>query len=116
MIKQKSKSKGVSSTLLNGYKKNYCLKLYPGKVIAMSPYRDYLVQKEKFQDLIREAEQDRLLQIAKLQKAGQWRLHRNLAAWIGIQMVKWGSRLQHYGSVSAAAASTSTAHTKYLTN
>ena len=116
MVKQKSKSKGVSSTFLNGYKKNYCLKLYPGKVIAMSMYMDYLVQKEKYQDLIREAEQDRLLQIAKLQKAGQWRLHRNLAAWIGIQMVKWGSRLQHYGSVSAAAASTSTAHTKYLTN
>jgi len=116
MFKQKSKSKGVSSTFLNGYKKNYCLKLYQGKVIAMSPYRDYLVQKEKLQDLIREAEQDRLLQIAKLQKAGQWRLHRNLAAWIGIQMIKWGSRLQHYGSVSAAAASTSTAHTEYLTN
>ena len=32
----------------------------------MSPYRDYLVQKEKYQDLIREAEQDRLRQIAKL--------------------------------------------------
>ncbi len=115
MVKQKSKRKGISSTFLNGYKKNYCLKLYPGKVIAMSMHMDYLVQKEKYQDLIREAEQDRLLQIAKLQQAGQRKLHRNLAAWIGIQMVKWGSRLQHYGSVSAAA-STSTAHTEYLTN
>jgi hypothetical protein len=70
---------------------------------------DYLVQKEKFQDLMREAEHERLLQIAKLQQASQRGLHRNLAAWVGIQLVKWGSRLQHYGSISPASA-----HTNYL--
>ncbi|MBE7470697.1 MAG: hypothetical protein DPW09_18005 [Anaerolineae bacterium] len=61
---------------------------------------DYLVQKEKYQDLIRAAEQDRLLQVVKQQNTSHGGLHRNLAAWIGLQLVKWGSKLQQYGSVS----------------
>jgi hypothetical protein len=71
-----------------------------------------IIQKERMQDLIREAEQDRLLQLAKLQKTGQPALHRNLAALIGVQMVTWGSKLQQYGSVSAAAPS-SAVQTKF---
>jgi hypothetical protein len=74
----------------------------------MSLQLDYLVQKEKFNDLMREAEQERLLLTIKLQNRGQRSLHRNLAAWVGVQMVKWGSRLQHYGSISPASA-----HTNY---
>jgi hypothetical protein len=74
----------------------------------MSLQMDYLVQKEKFNDLMQEAEQERLLQIAKLQQPDQRGLHRNLAAWIGVQMVKWGAKLQHYGSISPASA-----HTNY---
>jgi hypothetical protein len=81
----------------------------------MSLQVEYLMQREKYQDLIRAVEQDRLVQAAKLQNAGQRGLHRNLAAWIGVQMVKWGSKLQHYGSVPTAT-STSAAHTEYLTN
>ncbi len=76
----------------------------------MSLEIEYLVQKEKFQDLIRAAEQDRLLQVA--QAANNASLHRNLAAWMGIQMVKWGAKLQQYGS----PAPTSAAHTEYLPN
>lgn len=65
---------------------------------------EYLVQKEKYQDLIRAAEQDRLLQVVKQQNTNHGGLHRNLAGWIGLQMVKWGSRLQQYSSVSTAQA------------
>lgn len=65
---------------------------------------DYLVQKEKYQDMIRAAEQDRLLQIVKQQNTSHSSLHRNLVGWIGLQMVKWGSRLQQYSSVSTAQA------------
>lgn len=65
---------------------------------------DYLIHKEKYQEMIRAAERDRLLQLAKCHKTGQPSLHRNLAAWMGVQMVKWGSKLQQYGSVSAAAS------------
>lgn len=70
---------------------------------------DYLVQKEKYQDLIRAAEQDRLLQVVKQQNTSHGGLHRNLVGWIGLQLVKWGSKLQQYGSVS-------TNQTKYLPN
>ena len=71
-----------------------------------------IIQKERMQDLMREAEQDRLLKLAKLQRTGQLALHRNLAAWTGVQMVRWGAKLQQYGSVSAAA-STSAVQTKF---
>jgi hypothetical protein len=78
----------------------------------MSLQLEYLMQKEKYQDLIQAVEQDRWVQVAKLQNAGQRGLHRNLAAWMGDQMIKWGSKLQHYGSVSPAPAG----HSEYLTN
>ena len=72
----------------------------------------FIIQKERIQDLIREVEHDRMLQMAKLQRTGQPALHRNLTAWIGLQMVKWGSKLQQYGSVSAATPP-SAAQTKF---
>lgn len=81
----------------------------------MSLQLEYLMQKEKYHDLIRAAEQDRLLQVAKLHNTSQRGLHRNLAAWMGSQMVKWGAKLQHYGSVSAGT-SPSAGRTEYLPN
>lgn len=81
----------------------------------MSLQVEYLMQKEKYHDLIRAAEQDRLLKVAKLSNTGQRGLHRNLIAWVGIQMVKWGAKLQHYGSVSTGA-SPSTGRSEYLPN
>jgi ABC-type phosphonate transport system ATPase subunit len=97
-------------------KKTNWLNTFEGKVLAMSPDLDYLIQKEKFQDLIREAEQERLLRTIELQNDSQRGLHRNLAAWVGHQMVRWGSKLQHYGSVSAAAASSAATQNEYLPN
>ena len=81
----------------------------------MSPLQlAYLVQKEKYQDMIRAAEQDRLLQIFKLQQAGQPGLYRTLANLVGVVMVTWGSKLQKYGS--APAASTAATGSEYLPN
>lgn len=81
----------------------------------MSLQVEYLMQKEKYHDLLRAAEQERLLQVAKLHNAGQRGLHRNLAAWMGVQMVKWGAKLQSYGSVSTGT-SPSAGRTEYLPN
>jgi hypothetical protein len=75
----------------------------------------YVMQKEKMQDMLRAAEQDRLLQLAKLHKSNQTGLHRNVAAWMGVQMVKWGAKLQQYGSASTAV-SAAAAQTEYLSN
>ena len=59
-----------------------------------------IIQKERVQELIRATEQERLLQMDKLQSAGQPILRQNLAAWLGVQMVRWGSKLHQYGSAS----------------
>jgi hypothetical protein len=59
-----------------------------------------IIQKERVQEMIRAAEQERLLQMAKPQSTGQPALRHSLAAWLGSQMVRWGSKLQQYGSAS----------------
>lgn len=53
-----------------------------------------IIQKERVQEMIRAAEQERLLQMVKSQSTDQPALRRTLAAWLGVQMVKWGSKLQ----------------------
>jgi hypothetical protein len=62
---------------------------------------DILLQRERYKDLLREAEQKRLLQAAGLRRPGNWRPHRKVANWIGIQMVRWGRKLQRYGTTPA---------------
>lgn len=76
---------------------------------------DYLAQKERVRDMLRAAERDRLVQMAKQQKANPQGWHRNLAAWMGVQMVRWGSKLQQYGALPAAA-SPPAVPTEYLPN
>jgi hypothetical protein len=50
-------------------------------------------------DLPQETEQERLIRDAKHQQSSNWRLYRRVANWIGIQMVRWGRKLQRYGTV-----------------
>jgi hypothetical protein len=94
--------------------KFFTANILEGKVI-MRLDSVYLIQKAKMQDMLRAAEQDRLLQLAKLHNSNQTGLHRNLAAWMGVQMVKWGAKLQRYGSASTAV-SPAAAQTEYLPN
>jgi hypothetical protein len=75
----------------------------------------YLIQKEKIKDMLRAAEKDHLLQQAKLHKSGQLGLYRNMAAWMGAQMMKWGAKLHQYGSASAVTSAPA-AQTEYLPN
>lgn len=60
----------------------------------------YFLKKEKLQDMIQAAEQERLLQQAELQTPGQTGLHPTLIVWVGTQMVRWGARLQKYSFMS----------------
>lgn len=64
----------------------------------MLSHRDLLVQQEHYKDLLQEAEYERLIRAAGLQQPGNRRLHRKVVNWIGIQMVKWGGKLQSYGA------------------
>ena len=67
----------------------------------MLSYKDFLVQQEHYKDLLQEAEYERLIRDAGLQQPGNRRLHRKVVNWIGIQMVKWGGKLQSYGNNAA---------------
>jgi hypothetical protein len=58
---------------------------------------DLLARREQCKDLLREAEDYRLIQSAGLLQSRRWELHRKVAGWIGAQMVRWGWKLQSYG-------------------
>lgn len=77
----------------------------------MSLQIDYQVRKEQYQDLIREAEQDRLYQAVKQQNS-QPPVFRQVVGCLGAQMVKWGAALQDYATSPTANISTVTTQTK----
>ena len=69
--------------------------LYPTEV-------DYLVRKERYEDMIREAERIRLVQAAGIVPHSEGKIFRRLAGWLGRQLIKLGSRLKRYGTISPA--------------
>jgi hypothetical protein len=66
---------------------------------------DFMTRKERQQELLREAEREQLIQLAQLSRAGEPKTHRKAAGWLGHQMVKWGSKLQDYGTTSLSQES-----------
>ena len=63
--------------------------------------RDIVMYQERYQDLLREAKQERLIQMARSQQPNQWWWFRKVPDWIGLailrigaKMVKWGLKLQ----------------------
>jgi hypothetical protein len=60
----------------------------------MSWENDYLMHKAHYQDLIKQAEQERLIESLKI--SDQPARHRQIAGWMGAQLVKWGAELQQY--------------------
>lgn len=57
---------------------------------------DYLVRKEQYKDLQRSVAHQRLIRIAQLRQSSRTVSLRRMVGWIGTQMVKWGSKLQHH--------------------
>lgn len=78
----------------------------------MSLHIDYLVRKEQYQDMIRAAQQDQIVQMLKQHNdTPLW--HRQIVGWLGVQMVNWGTMLQNYGMTSRQPSiSTSQMHTE----
>ncbi len=64
----------------------------------LSNHGDFLIRQEQYQDLLREAEKERLVRTAEFQPSGQWGLPRQTANWLGTYVVKWGLKLQANGS------------------
>jgi hypothetical protein len=71
---------------------------HKGEDSTMLSYNDFLVRREHYKNLLWEAEQERLIRAAGLRQPGNRRLHRTVVGWIGTRMVRWGHKLQHYGT------------------
>jgi hypothetical protein len=61
-----------------------------------SPELSYLVYQEQYKNCLREIEHQQLLRVARLKPSLSVKLYRNVVGWLGMQMVKWGSKLQNY--------------------
>jgi len=57
-------------------------------------YRDFLVRQEQYQDLLREAKQQRMIKVAG-SRPGRYR---GVARWIGAQVIKCSSTLRGYAA------------------
>ena len=54
----------------------------------------FVVRYEQYQDLLWEAEKERLIEVANLSQVHEGGLLRQTANWLGAYVVKWGLKLQ----------------------
>jgi hypothetical protein len=79
---------------LSSYKNNQ--KLNIEEVLPMYPI-DYIIAREHHKELLREAEQERLIRAIRSQQANHGGGFGKIANWVGAQMRKWGSKLGDNG-------------------
>lgn len=63
---------------------------------------DFLVRQEQYKDLVREAENERLIRTAGLHNSSTRQLNLSLTNWLGAKMVSWGLSLQSNPAVTPA--------------
>lgn len=71
----------------------------------LSPETIYLVKQEQHKDRLQQLQKQQLLQNAGLNSA-QWNAHKKAVSWLGNRMVKWGAKLEGYGSTTHSKAMT----------
>lgn len=69
----------------------------------MFPFNEYSMIRQRQEDMLRQAERERLLR--SVRRSGQ--LHRDLANKLGIHMVKWGQKLEQFGTFKTLQHSSS---------
>ena len=65
--------------------------------------RDFLVYREHYKDLLREAERNRLIRQVLAGRESCDRFHCRALTWLGCRLVAWGWRLQERYSAAAMA-------------
>lgn len=60
----------------------------------------YLVYQEESKNRLREINRRHLLQRVKSEQGLTLKLYRQAVNWLGIQLVKWGTKLETYGSTT----------------
>jgi hypothetical protein len=69
-------------------------KFYQGELTMFPSHGDFLIRQEQYQELLREAEKEWLIQAAELPRVGKWGWPRQTATWLGTYVIKWGLKLQ----------------------
>ena len=64
---------------------------------------DLMAHQERYKELLQEAEQDRLIQTARLHNSGSMKLNLSITNWLGARLVSWGMNLQQSDPAVAAA-------------
>jgi hypothetical protein len=54
------------------------------------------------EELLRQAEQERMARAALLKRKTNWTVHRSAANWLGIHLVRWGKKLERFGTLAEA--------------
>ena len=70
----------------------------------MTTWQEVWVQQERYQEMLREARTERLLQQARMASPRYHRLRRRALIWLGQQLVAWGQSLQCHSGAPAHAA------------
>ena len=69
----------------------------------MLSWTDIVARQERYADLLREAETERLIRQAMGRGRTHGRFHRRALSWLGHHLVTWGCALQErYGAAAAA--------------
>ncbi len=63
----------------------------------------FLLQQQRHQELVRQAEQGRLVRAGRSQPESSERIFQQLLWWIGGALLSWGCALQQTGRVTEAA-------------
>jgi hypothetical protein len=64
----------------------------------MHPWNNYRMAQERMEALLQEGEHMRLVRAATLHQHEGRQFYRTWANWLGTHMVKWGERLEDFGT------------------
>lgn len=68
----------------------------------MHPIDDYETLRRGREELLRQAEQERMARAVWLKRKTNWAFHRKIANWLGIHLVRWGKKLERFGTFARA--------------
>ena len=73
----------------------------------MHPLNSYIMAQARVEERLREAEQMRLVREAMLEQNDSRRFYRRWANWLGTHMVRWGEKLENFGTFGQSCSTQS---------
>ena len=64
----------------------------------MHPIDYYETIKRGREELLQRAEYARMVRAARLKRGTNQKFHREVANWLGVHMVRWGQKLEQFGT------------------